>query len=87
MRNEKSSNKSKCDTITIVSKGDVLFTVSLKETCLYTSSSSIDWTLDSREIHHVTPCKNNYVTYETSDNGRVRSGNNHFCNIVGTRDV
>ena len=63
------------------------FIVSVEEVCLYISSSSIDWVLDSRASKHVTPCKNNFVTYEEVDHGKVHLGNNNFCNIVGVGDL
>ena len=59
----------------------------MKYACLYTSSSSIDWILDSGASHHVTPSKTNFVSYELGDYGRVHLGNNHFCDIVGVGDV
>ena len=54
---------------------------------IYTSSSSINWILDSRATHHVTPSKTNFVSFEVGDYGRVHLGNNHICNIVGVGDV
>ena len=79
--NKKSSNTKEGE------KKKKKFIVSLEEVCLYISSSSIDWVLDSRASKHVTPCKNNFVTYEEVDHGRVHLGNNNFCNIVGVGDL
>ena len=59
----------------------------MEDARLYTSSNSIDWILDSGASHHVTPSKDNFVTYNPSDYGRVHLGNNHFCKIVGVGDV
>ena len=59
----------------------------MEDACLYTSSNSIDWILDSGASHHVTPSKDNFVTYNPGDYGRVHLGNNHFCKIVGVGDV
>ena len=72
----------------IPSHNDVLFTISIEEACLYTSNSSIDWIVEYGSSHHVTPCKINFVSYETSGHyGRVQLGNNHLCNIDGVGDV
>ena len=54
---------------------------------MYTFGCNIDCIFDSRASHHVTPCKDNFVTYKTSDCGRVHLGNKHYCNIVGVGDV
>ena len=85
--NQKSASTNEGETIAIVSDAEVLFTVSMEDACLYTSSNSIDWIIDSRASHHVTPSKDNFVTYNLGDYGRVRLGNNHFCKIVGVGDV
>jgi len=65
----------------------VLFTVSVEDACVYTSSSSFDWILESRASYHVTPCKDSFVSYNTGDYDRVHLGNNHFCSIFGVGDV
>ena len=65
----------------------MLFTVLVKDACLYTSSSSFDWIIYSGASHHLTPCKDNFVGYNCGDYGRVHLGNNHFCSIVGVGDV
>ena len=44
---------------------------------------TFDWILDSRASHHVTPCKDSFVSYNPGDYGRVHLGNNHFSSIVG----
>jgi len=62
-KNNKSSNTNEGGTIVVASKSDVLFTVSVEEAYLYTSSSSIDWVLDSGASHHVTPRKNIFFFY------------------------
>ena len=80
-------NTNEGEIIIVALDGDVLFTVSIEDACLYNYSNSIDWILESRASHHVTPCKTNFVSYETCDYGIVCLGNNHFCNIVGVRDV
>ena len=67
--NQKSANTNEGETTAVVSDSDVLFTVSMEDACLYTSSSSIDWILDSGASHHVTPSKTNFVSYEVGDNG------------------
>ena len=85
--NQKSANTNEGETTAVVSDSDVLFTVSMEDACLYTSSSSIDWILDSGASHHVTPSKTNFVSYEAGDYGRVHLGNNYFCDIVGLGDV
>ena len=83
----KLSSTNEGETIVVASKSDVLFIVLVEEAWLYIYSSSIDWVLDSGVYHHVTPCKNNFSTYEEVDHGRVHLGNNHFSNIVGVKDV
>jgi hypothetical protein len=55
--------------------------------CLYTSNCSVDWIIDSRSYHHVTPSKDNFVSYISSDYGKVQFRNNHFCSIVGVGDA
>ena len=85
--NKKSANTNEGETTAIVSNVEVLFTVSMEDACLYTSSNNIDWILDSGASHHVTPSKDNFVTYNPGDYGRVHLGNNHFCKIVGVGDV
>jgi len=65
----------------------VLFTVSVEDSCVYTSSSSFYWILDCGASHHVTACKDSFVSYNPGDYGRVHLGNNHFCSIVGVGDV
>ena len=85
--NQKSTNTNEGETTAVVSDTDVLFTVSMEDACLYNSSISIDWILDSGASHHVTPSKINFVSYEVGDYGRVHLGNNHFCDIVGVGDV
>ena len=67
--NQKSSNTNEGETTAVVSDSDVLFIVSMEAACLYTSSISIDWILDSRESHHVTLSKTNFVSYEVGDYG------------------
>ena len=67
--NQKSANTNEGETTAIVSDSDVLFTVSMEDACLCTSSSSIDWILDSRASHHVTASKTNFVSYEVGDYG------------------
>ena len=59
----------------------------MEDPCLYTFRNSIDWIVDFRASHHVTPSKDNFVTYNSGDYGRVHLGNNHFCKIVGVGDV
>ena len=59
----------------------------MEDACLYTSSNSIDWILDSGASHHVTSSKDNFVIYSPGDYGRVHLGNNDLCNIVGVGDV
>ena len=81
--NYKSSSSNEGETTAVVTDGDVLFTVSVEDACLYTSSSSFYWILDSGASHHVTPCKDSFVAYNLGDYGRVHLGNNHFCSIVG----
>ena len=56
----------------------VLFTISLEVASVYTSRSSFDWILHSGASHHVTPCKDSFVSYNPGDYGRVRLGNNNF---------
>ena len=85
--NKKSANTNEGETTAVVSYGDVLFTVSMEDACLYTSNSSIVWILDSGASHYVIPSKTNFVSYEIGDYGRVHLGNNHFCDIVGVGDV
>ena len=85
--NYKSSNTNEGETTIVVTYGDVLFIVSVEDSCLYTSSSSFHWILDSGASHHVTPCKDSFVAYNVGDYGRVHLGNNHFCIIVGVRNV
>ena len=85
--NKKSASTNEGETTAIVSDAEVLFTVSMEDACLYTSSNSIDWILDFGASHHVTPSKDNFVTYNPSDYGRVHLGNNHFCKIIGVGDV
>ena len=65
----------------------MLFTVSVEDACVYTSSSSFDWILDSRASHHVTPCNESFVSYNPGDYGRVHLGNNHCCSIIGVGDI
>ena len=65
----------------------MFFTVSVEDAFVYTSSSSFDWILDSMASHHVTPCKDSFVSYNPGDYGRVHLGNNHFCSIIGVGDV
>ena len=43
--------------------------------------------LDSGASHHVTPCKDSFVSHNLGDYGRVHLGNNHFCSILGVGDV
>ena len=85
--NHKSSNTNEGETTAVATDGDVLFTVSVEDACVYTSSSSFNWILDSGASHHVTPCKDSFVSYNPGDYGRVHLGNNHFCSIVGVGDV
>ena len=85
--NYKSSNTNEGETTSVVTVCDVLFTFSIEDACLYTSSGSFDWILDSGESHHVTPCKDSFVAYNPGDYGRVYLGNNHFCSIVRVGDV
>jgi hypothetical protein len=85
--NHKSSSTNEGETTVVATDGDVLFTVSVEDACVYTSSSSFDWILDSGASHHVTPCKDSFVSYNPGDYGRVHLGNNHFCSIVGVGDV
>ena len=85
--NKNSGNTNEGGTTAVVLDSDVLFTFSMEDACLYTSSNSIDWILDSGSSHHVTPSKTNFVSYEVGDYGRVHLGNNHFCDIVGVGDV
>lgn len=73
------------ETTAIATDGDVLFTILVEDACA--SSSSFDWILDSGASHHVTPCKDSFVSYNPGDYGRVHLGNNHFCSIVGVGDV
>ena len=53
--NQKSSSTNEGETTVVATDGDVLFTVSVEDACVYTSSSSFDWILDSAASHHVTP--------------------------------
>lgn len=53
--NHKSSSTNEGETTTIVTDGDVLFTILVEDACLYTSSSNFDWIFNSGESHHVTP--------------------------------
>ena len=85
--NHKSSSTNEGETTVVATDGDVLFTVLVEDSCVYTSSSSFDWILDSGASHHVTPCKDSFVSYNPDDYGRVHLGNNHFCNVVGVGDV
>ena len=85
--NQKSGSTNEGETTAIVSDVEVLFTVSMEDACLYTSNNSIDWILDFGASHHVTPSKDNFVTYNPDDYGRVNLGNKHFNNIVGMGDV
>ena len=85
--NHKSSNSNEGETTVVVTYAGVLFVVSIEDTCLYTSSSRLDWILDSGASHHVTPCKDSFLSYNPGDYGRVHLGNNHFCSIVGVGDV
>lgn len=84
--NHKSSSTNEGETTAVAIDGDV-FTVSVEDAYVYTSSSSFDWILDSGASHHVTPCKDSFVSYNPGDYGRVHLGNNHFCSIVGVGDV
>ena len=68
--NKKSANTNVGDTTNKILDGDVLFFVSMEDACIYTSSSSIDWILDSGSSHHITPCKSNFVSYEIGDYDR-----------------
>ena len=43
--NHMSSNTNEDETTAVVIDGDVLFTVSVEDACLYTSSGSFDWIL------------------------------------------
>ena len=85
--NHKSSSTNEGETTVVATYGDVLFTVSVEDACVYTSSSNFDRIPDSRASHHVTPCKDSFVSYNLGDYGRVHLGNNHFCSIVGVGDV
>ena len=85
--NHKSCSTNEGQTTTVVTNGDVLFTISVEDACLYTSSDSFDWILDSGESHHVAPCKDRFVAYNPSDYGRVHLGSSHFCTIFGVGDV
>ena len=40
--NHKSSSTNEGETTTVVTNGDVLFTISVEDACLYTSSSNFD---------------------------------------------
>ena len=79
-----STNEGK--TTAVVSDVEVLFIVSMEDVCLFTSSSS-DWIHEFGASDHVTPCKDNFVSYKILDYGRVQLRNNHYCNIVGVGDV
>jgi len=85
--NHKSSSKNEGQTTAVATDGDVLFIVSVEDACVYTSSSGFVWILDSGSSHHVTPCKNSFVSYNPGDYGRVHLGNYHFCSIFGVGDV
>ena len=67
--NQKSANTNEGETTVVVLDSDVLFTFSMEDACLYTSSSSIDWILNSGASHHVTLSKTNFVSYEVGDYG------------------
>ena len=64
-------NTKEGETTIVVLEDDVLFTISIEDACLYTSSCSIDWILDYGASYHVTPCKANFVAYKTGDYDRV----------------
>ena len=66
----KSTNTNEGETTTKILDGDVLFNVSMEDACLYTSSDNIYWILESRSSHHISPCKNNFVSYEIGDYDR-----------------
>jgi hypothetical protein len=82
-----STNTNEGENIVVISQNEVLFIVSREDACLYTSKYNVDWILDSRASHHVTPSKDNFVAYSSSDYGKVQLGNNHFWSIVGVGDV
>ena len=67
--NKKSTNTNEGEIIIVALDGDVLFTVSIEDAHLYNYSNSIDWILESRASHHVTPCKTNFVSFEVGDYG------------------
>ena len=85
--NHKSSSTNEGEITVVAINGDFLFIVLVEDACVYTYSSSIDWILDSGASHHVTPCKDSFVSYNPCDYSRVHLGNNHFCSIVGVGDV
>lgn len=85
--NQNSSNTNEGETTVVAIDGDVFFTVSVEDACVYTSISSFDGILDSGASHHVIPCKDSFVSYNPGDYGRVHLGTNHFCSIVGVGDV
>lgn len=41
----------------------MLFIVLVENACVYTSSISFDWILDSGASHCVAPCKDSFVAY------------------------
>jgi len=84
--NHKSSTTNEGETTVVATDGDVLITISVEDAYVYTSSSSFDWIFDSGAYHHVTLCKDNFVSYNLGDYGRVHLGNNRFCSIVGVGD-
>lgn len=52
----------------------MLFIVSVEDACVYTSNSNFDWIFDYGACHHVTPCKNSFVSYNSGDYRRVHWG-------------
>lgn len=46
--NHKSSSTNEGETAVLATYGDVVFTISIEDACVYTSNNSFDWILDSR---------------------------------------
>ena len=76
--NHKSSSTNEGQTTVLATYGDVLFTISIDDACVYTSSSSFEWILEFGASHHVTPCKYSFVSYNLGDYGRVNLRKNRF---------
>lgn len=81
------ANNNNEETTIVALEGEILITVSHEYSCFYVSNHDNDWILDSETSYHATPSRENFISYKSSNLGKVQVGNKSHCDIKGVGDV